>query len=142
MTAELNLLDSNYIPQDSEDFMNEKQREFFKAKLNLWRREILEECKETISSMQSKDVASDEIDVACNEINYALELRTRDRERKLLNKIDQALQRLDEGTYGYCEETGDPISLRRLIARPIATFSVEAQEKHERREKCYREEAA
>jgi DnaK suppressor protein len=134
------LVHSNYVPHDGENFMSDTQRDFFRHKLVQWRLQLLKECQETISSMKSHDAAADEIDAACNEMNYRLELRTRDRERKLINKIDEALRRLEDGSYGYCEETGDPISLRRLIARPIATLSIEAQERHERRERSFRED--
>lgn len=133
-------VNSNYVPHEGESFMNDAQKNFFRHKLEQWRQQLLKECQETISAMQSHDTAADEIDAACNEMNYRLELRTRDRERKLLNKIDEALHRLEDGSYGYCEETGEPISLRRLIARPIATLSLEAQERHERRERSFRED--
>ena len=131
-----------YQPTENEPFMSENQKLFFRERLLEWRQQLLKECQETISSMQHHDTAADEIDAACNEMNYRLELRTRDRERKLINKIDDALRRLEDGSYGYCEETGEPISLKRLIARPIATLSLEAQERHERRERSFREEAA
>jgi len=130
-----------YRPTDSEPFMNERQREYFRNKLLSWREEILREARETLQHPQDEcqnhpDVA----DRATTETERALELRARDRQRKLIAKIDAALARLEEGTYGYCEETGEPISLKRLDARPIATLSVEAQERHERRERVYRDE--
>ena len=131
-----------YTPSETEDFMNSSQIDYFRHKLLSWRKQLLEECNETIHHMQEKVTNEpDVIDVACHAINQAIELRTRDRERKLINKIDEALRRIENGTYGYCEETGDPISLKRLEARPIATLSLEAQERHERRERVYREEA-
>ncbi len=132
----------NYEPQDNEPFMSENQIEFFRSKLLSWRSQLLSECNETINTMQdSITYEPDTIDVACNEMSHSIELRARDRERKLINKINEALRRIDEGTYGYCEETGEPIGLRRLVARPIATLSLEAQERHERKERIYREEA-
>jgi len=125
-----------------EDFMSPSQIAYFRGKLISWREQLIEECSQTINQMQDTIVNEpDTIDVACNEVNQTIELRTRDRERKLINKIDEALRRIENGTYGYCEETGEPISLKRLEARPIATLSLEAQERHERREKVYREEA-
>jgi DnaK suppressor protein len=135
-------LSDGYQPTENEPFMSENQKLFFRERLLEWRQQLLKECQETISSLQHHDTAADEIDAACNEMNYRLELRTRDRERKLINKIDDALRRLEDGSYGYCEETGEPIGLKRLIARPIATLSLEAQERHERRERSFREEAA
>jgi len=121
--------------------MNPMQIDYFRKKLQNWRKQLLEECNQTINQMQDNLMNEpDVIDVACNVVNQAIELRTRDRERKLINKIDEALRRIENGTYGYCEETGEPISLRRLEARPIATLSLEAQERHERRERVYREE--
>ncbi len=133
--------DENYIPSDNEPFMNPQQLAYFHKKLLNWRIQLLRESTETIQQMQNKfNNEADIIDVACHEINQALELRTRDRERKLINKIDEAIRRIEEGSYGYCEETGEPISLRRLEARPIATMTIEAQERHERRERIYREE--
>ncbi|MES2253003.1 MAG: RNA polymerase-binding protein DksA [Pseudomonadota bacterium] len=123
------------------DVMNEECLDYFKDKLVSWREQLLTESTETIYEMQEKsNQEPDVIDFACNEIARSLELRTRDRERKLVNKINDALLRIEDGSYGYCEETGDPISLKRLDARPIATLSIEAQERHERRERTYREE--
>ncbi|MDP6390410.1 MAG: RNA polymerase-binding protein DksA [Alphaproteobacteria bacterium] len=119
--------------------MNAKQREYFRLKLLKWRVELLEESNETLRNLQSESLAEpDMADRATLEADRALELRTRDRQRKLVNKIDAAMRRIEEGTYGYCEETNEPISLRRLEARPIATLSVEAQERHERMERTRR----
>lgn len=132
---------TEYRPTESEPFMNERQREYFRRKLLTWREDILKESKETISALQAETVQhADLTDRATSEADRALELRTRDRQRKLISKIDAALRRIDEGTYGFCEDTGEPISLRRLDARPIATLSIEAQERHERREKVYRDD--
>jgi DnaK suppressor protein len=134
-------LDKVYQPSDREPFMNERQREYFRLKLLDWRENILKEAKETLQHLQDDNQnQADLADRASSEIDRAIELRTRDRQRKLIAKIDAALQRIEDGTYGYCEETGEPISLKRLEARPIATLSIEAQERHERRERVYREE--
>jgi DnaK suppressor protein len=120
--------------------MNERQREYFRDKLLLWKDEILKEAKETLQHLQDENQNHPDLaDRASSETDRAIELRARDRQRKLIAKIDAALQRLEDGTYGYCEETGEPISLRRLEARPIATLSIEAQERHERREPLYRD---
>ena len=133
-------LDS-YVPSDDEEFMNERQRAYFRAKLNDWKNEILREARETLGNLQEDSANHPDIaDRASSETDRAIELRARDRQRKLISKIDAALQRLDDGTYGYCEETGEPISLKRLDARPIATLSIEAQERHEKREKVDRDE--
>jgi DnaK suppressor protein len=130
-----------YRPSEREPFMNERQREYFRAKLQTWKEEILEESRSTIASLQQDTVAeADLADRATSETDRALELRTRDRQRKLIAKIDEALRRIEEGTYGYCEETGEPIALSRLDARPIATLSLEAQERHERRERVHRDD--
>ena len=130
-----------YHPSDDEPFMSERQREYFRMKLLHWKDEILHESKETLLSLQDENnVLPDLADRASTETDRALELRTRDRQRKLISKIDAALKRIEDGSYGYCEETGEPISLRRLDARPIATLSIEAQERLERREKVYRED--
>jgi DnaK suppressor protein len=130
-----------YQPSDDEPFMSERQRDYFRLKLLRWKDEILHESKETLLSLQDENnVLPDLADRASTETDRALELRTRDRQRKLISKIEAALKRIDDGSYGYCEETGEPISLRRLDARPIATLSIEAQERHERREKVYRED--
>jgi DnaK suppressor protein len=133
--------DLGYRPSEDEPFMNEKQREYFRHKLLAWKEDILRESKETLEHLQDENnVLPDLVDRASTETDRALELRTRDRQRKLIAKIDAALQRIEDGSYGYCEETGEPISLRRLDARPIATLSIEAQERHERREKVYRDD--
>lgn len=121
--------------------MNERQREYFRDKLMEWKDEILREARETLQHLQDESQNHPDIaDRASSETDRAIELRARDRQRKLIAKIDSALQRIDDGTYGYCEETGEPISLKRLDARPIATLSIEAQERHERRERVYRDE--
>jgi RNA polymerase-binding transcription factor len=131
----------NYRPSDKEPFMNERQRDYFRAKLLAWREDILKEAKETLLHLQEENQNHPDLaDRASSETDRAIELRARDRQRKLIAKIDEALTRIDDGTYGYCEETGEPISLRRLEARPIATLSVEAQERHERRERIYRDD--
>ena len=131
----------NYRPSDKEPFMNERQRDYFRAKLLAWREDILKEAKETLQHLQEENQNHPDLaDLASSETDRAIELRARDRQRKLIAKIDEALTRIDDGTYGYCEETGEPISLRRLEARPIATLSVEAQERHERRERVYRDD--
>ena len=133
-------LDIDYRPTEDEPFMNERQREYFRRKLLDWRDSILDDSRGTISGLQEETQnISDLADRASAETDRALELRTRDRERKLIAKIDSALRRIDDGSYGYCEVTGEPISLRRLDARPIATLSLEAQERHERRERVYRD---
>jgi DnaK suppressor protein len=130
-----------YRPSDKEPFMNERQRDYFRTRLLAWREDILKEAKETLLHLQEENQNHPDIaDRASSETDRAIELRARDRQRKLISKIDEALGRLEDGTYGYCEETGEPISLRRLEARPIATLSVEAQERHEKREKVYRDE--
>ena len=140
MKAEV-FLPNDYRPAEDEPFMNDRQLEYFRRKLLAWKYEILEDSRETIEGLQGNtrnipDVA----DRASEETDRALELRTRDRQRKLVSKIDAALRRIDEGEYGYCEVTGEPISLKRLDARPIATMSLEAQERHERREKVHRDD--
>ena len=130
-----------YRPSDKEPFMNERQREYFRAKLLAWREDILKEAKETLQHLQEESENHPDIaDRASSETDRAIELRARDRQRKLIAKIDEALTRIDDGTYGFCEETGEPISLRRLEARPIATLSVEVQERHEQRERIYRDD--
>ena len=130
-----------YRPSDDETFMSERHRDYFRRKLVGWKEEILRESRETLAALQSENENHpDFADRASSETDRAIELRARDRQRKLIAKINAALSRLDDGTYGYCEETGDPIALRRLDARPIATLSVEAQERHERRERVYRDE--
>ncbi len=131
----------HYRPSDDEPFMNDRQKAYFREKLLAWKHEILDESRSTIASLQQDTVAEPDLaDRATSETDRALELRTRDRQRKLISKIDEALRRIDEGTYGYCEETGEPISLSRLEARPIATLSLEAQERHERRERVHRDD--
>ena len=138
MTASV---DSNYKPSEDEDFMNERQRDYFRKKLLAWKEEILRESRETLAALQTESENHPDLaDRASSETDRAIELRARDRQRKLIAKIDSALQRIDEGVYGFCEETGEPISLKRLDARPIATLSVEAQERHERRERVYRDD--
>ncbi|HHG90599.1 MAG TPA: RNA polymerase-binding protein DksA [Devosia sp.] len=135
------LKETGYRPSEDEPFMGPKHAEYFRNKLTRWREDILRESRETLESLQEESIAhADMADRASSESDRALELRTRDRQRKLIAKIDSALRRIDEGTYGYCEETGEPIGLARLDARPIATLSLEAQESHERREKVYRDD--
>ena len=135
------LISNDYHPSDDETFMNEKQVEYFRKKLLLWKGDLMSDSKDTIESLQDSTRAIPDVsDRASEETDRALELRTRDRQRKLVAKIDSALRRIEEGEFGYCEETGEPISLRRLDARPIATMSLEAQERHERREKVHRED--
>lgn len=131
-------LPNDYHPQENEEFMNPLQREYFRQKLLAWRKELLRECEGTLQHLQTDSHNEPDItDRASNEVDFAIELKARDRERKLINKIDEALMRIENGTYGYCEETGDPISLARLEARPIATLTLEAQEQHERKERLY-----
>jgi DnaK suppressor protein len=131
----------DYRPTEKEPFMNEKQRDYFRAKLLAWKEDILKEARETLQHLQDENQNHPDLaDRASSETDRAIELRARDRQRKLIAMIDAALARIDEGTYGYCEETGEPISLRRLEARPIATLSIEAQERHERRERVYRDD--
>jgi|UniRef100_UPI001182CECC DnaK suppressor protein len=134
-------LPPDYRPSDAEEFMNPQQLEYFRRKLLAWRAELLKEADETLASLQNGGMQEPDItDRASAETDRALELRTRDRARKLISKIDQALERIENGTYGYCEETGEPITLRRLEARPIATLSIEAQERHERMERTHRDD--
>ncbi len=140
MKAEIKF-DIEYAPTEDENFMNPRQQDYFRRKLLTWKQSILTENRGTIEHMQEgtrniPDVA----DRASEETDRALELRTRDRQRKVVAKIDAALRRLEAGTYGYCEETGEPISLKRLDARPIATLSLEAQERHERKERVHRDD--
>jgi DnaK suppressor protein len=121
--------------------MNERQRDYFRGKLLSWKDEILQEAKETLQHLQDENQNHPDLaDRASSETDRAIELRARDRQRKLISKIEAALSRIEEGTYGYCEETGEPIAIRRLEARPIATLSLEAQERHERRERVYRDD--
>ena len=134
-------LPKDYSPSEIEPFMNAKQKEFFRRKLLAWRSDIIQETKETLNNLQKEVVNfSDLADRASSETDRSLELRARDRQRKLISKIDEALSRIDDGSYGYCEETGESIGLKRLIARPIATLSIDSQERHERKEKVYRED--
>jgi DnaK suppressor protein len=141
MAAKKVVLGEGYRPSDGEPFMNERQRDYFRRKLVAWKEEILREASETILTLQSdKDNHADIADRASSETDRSIELRARDRQRKLITKIDSALSRITDGTYGFCEESGEPISLRRLDARPIATLTIEAQERHERREKIYRDD--
>ena len=133
--------ESVYRPSEDEPFMNERQLEYFKQKLLNWKEEILRESRETLSHLQTDTENHPDIaDRASSETDKALELRTRDRQRKLISKIDEALRRIEDEIYGFCEETGEPISLQRLEARPIATLSLEAQERHERRERVHRDD--
>ena len=134
------LAEKNYRPTVKEPFMNERQREYFRLKLLGWKEDILKEVKETRQHLQDENHNHpDFVDRASSETDREIELRARERQRKLIDKIKAALERIDDGTYGYCEETGEPLSLKRLDARPIAMFSVEAQERHEQRERVYRD---
>lgn len=129
-------LPKNYKPTQKEKFMNAKMKEYFRQKLVSWKQDLLKESSQTLNNLQNENEAKPDItDRASEEIDRSFELRTRDRERKLINKIDAALQRIEDGSYGYCDETGDPISIKRLEARPVATLSLEAQEMHEKAEK-------
>ncbi len=137
----LDVIDATYKPSDDEVFMNERQRDYFRKKLLGWKDDIIRESRETLAVLQNESENHPDVaDRASSETDRAIELRARDRQRKLISKIDAALSRLDDGTYGYCEDTGEPIALRRLDARPIATLSIEAQERHERRERIYRDD--
>ncbi len=139
--ASANADEADYKPSDDETFMNSRQLGYFKQKLLDWKDEILRESRETVSHLQKEtENHPDLADRASSETDRSLELRTRDRQRKLIFKIDEALRRVDDGSYGYCEETGEPIGLARLDARPIATLSLEAQERHERRERVHRDD--
>jgi DnaK suppressor protein len=134
-------IEDGYAPSESEEFMNDRQREYFRRKLMTWKTELLRESQGTLAALQSENENHPDLaDRASSETDRAIELRARDRQRKLIAKIDSALGRLADGSYGYCEETGEPISLRRLDARPIATLSIEAQERHERRERVHRDD--
>ena len=134
-------LPKNYRPTDKEPFMNAKQREYFRQRLLSWKKELLRDTSQTLQSLQEDTLQAPDIaDRASAETDRAVELRTRDRERKLVQKIDEALERIEQGEYGYCEDTGEPIGLRRLEARPIATLSLEAQERHERMDRVYRDD--
>lgn len=130
-----------YTPSDKEDFMNSKQKAYFRKKLEDWKNDILDGAKVTIGNLRAESSNHpDLVDRASAESDKALELRTRDRQRKLISKIDAAIRRIDAGTYGYCDDTGEPIGLRRLEARPTATLSLEAQERHERNERVVRDD--
>lgn len=134
-------LKANYRPTESEPFMNPRMKEYFRRKLLAWKEDILRESNQTLQHLQEDTSQEPDIaDRASTETDRSLELRTRDRQRKLISKIDAAMKRIDDGSYGYCEETGEPISLKRLEARPIATLSIEAQERHERRERTHRDD--
>ena len=134
-------IEEGYAPSESEEFMNERQREYFRRKLMAWKTELLRESQGTLAALQSENENHPDLaDRASSETDRAIELRARDRQRKLIAKIDAAIGRLGDGSYGFCEETGEPISLKRLEARPIATLSLEAQERHERRERVYRDD--
>ena len=140
MKAEVFLQD-DYRPAEDEPFMNDRQLEYFRRKLIVWKQELLEQSADTIDSLQDSGRNVPDIsDRASEETDRALELRTRDRQRKLVGKIDSALRRIENGEFGYCDVSGEPISLKRLDARPIATMTLEAQERHERREKVHRED--
>ena len=129
-------ISKTYKPTQKEKFMNAKMKEYFRQKLVSWKQDLLKESSQTLNNLQNENEAKPDItDRASEEIDRSFELRTRDRERKLINKIDAALQRIEDGSYGYCDETGDPISIKRLEARPVATLSLEAQEMHEKAEK-------
>jgi DnaK suppressor protein len=133
--------DNSYRPSDDEPFMNDRQVAYFRAKLISWKDSILREAQDTLTTLQNEPLREPDItDRASSETDWSIELRTRDRQRKLVSKIEAALRRIEEGEYGYCEVTGEPISLGRLEARPIATMTVEAQERHERQEKISRDE--
>ena len=129
---------SNFVLDEGEEFMSVNQRAYFRAKLNAWKNDILREARETLDHLAEESANHPDLaDQASSETDRAIELRARDRQRKLISKIDAALQRLDEGTYGYCEETGEPIGIPRLLARPTATLSLEAQQRRELRQKLY-----
>ena len=135
------VLPKNYQPNEKEAFMGQKQREYFRRRLLEWKAEILRDAQDTLLNLQESEGQSPDIaDRASTESERTLELRTRDRQRKLIAKIDAALSRVEDGSYGYCEDSGEPIALKRLIARTIATLSIEAQERHERRERVYRDD--
>ncbi|MAK65152.1 RNA polymerase-binding protein DksA [Maricaulis parjimensis] len=134
-------LPKDYVPSEDEDFMNDRQKEYFRRKLMAWKDEILRESRSTISNLQEDMGALPDLaDRASTETDRSLELRARDRQRKLISKIESALRRIEEDEYGYCEETGEPIALARLDARPVATLSLEAQERHERKERVHRDD--
>ena len=134
-------IDAEYVPSEDEPFMNERQKAYFRAKLVSWKSDILREARETLEILQQENANHPDLaDRASSETDRAIELRARDRQRKLIAKIDAALRRIETGEYGYCSVTGEPISLRRLDARPIATMTLEAQERHERRERVHRDD--
>ena len=134
-------LEPSYRPTEDEPFMSERQREYFRKKLIDWKDDILKESRETLANLQNDSENHPDIaDRSSSETDRSIELRSRDRQRKLISKIDAALARIEEGTYGFCEETGEPISIKRLDARPIATLSIEAQERHERNERVHRDD--
>lgn len=140
-TTTVPVLDANYRPSEDEEFMCAKHRAYFRKKLQDWKEDILRESRETLTHLQKEtENHPDLADRASSETDRSLELRTRDRQRKLISKIDSAIRRIDDDSYGFCEETGEPIGLARLEARPIATMSVEAQERHERRERVHRDD--
>jgi DnaK suppressor protein len=139
--SSVQLIEGEYVPSEDEPFMNDRQLEYFRKKLLNWKEDILRESRETVTHLQKEtENHPDLADRASSETDRALELRTRDRQRKLISKIDEALRRIEDGVYGYCEETGEPIGLARLQARPIATLALEAQERHERRERVHRDD--
>lgn len=134
-------LPDDYRPSADEEFMNERQLEYFRQQLLKWKKSILSEAEGTLAVLQNEPLREPDLnDRASSETDWSIELRTRDRQRKLISKIDEALRRIEDGSYGYCEETGEPITLARLEARPIATLSLEAQERHERRERVHRDD--
>jgi len=136
------ILEADYKPSADEEYMNEKQLEYFRQKLEAWKKSLVNQSEDTLEDLRQGGLNQpDDIDRAALETDKSLDLRTKDRARKLIGKINEALERIADGTYGYCEETGDPIGLERLEARPIATLSIEAQERHERMEKTYDDEA-
>ena len=135
------LLPPDYVPSETEPYMNDMMLSYFRDKLVAWKKEIIRESNETLGHLREEELRQpDDADRATLEAEQEIELRTRDRERKLLSKVDQAISRIDNGEYGYCEETGEPIGVKRLLARPVATLCIEAQERHERYEKTHREE--
>jgi DnaK suppressor protein len=141
LTATATELPEGYVPSPDEEFMNPRQLEYFRRKLEAWKKDILRESAETLQNLQQDNLREPDIaDRASSETDWSVELRTRDRQRKLVSKIDSALRRIENGEYGYCEVTGEPISLKRLDARPIATMTIEAQEAHERAEKVHRDD--
>ncbi|WP_020401014.1 RNA polymerase-binding protein DksA [Kordiimonas gwangyangensis] len=141
LTATATELPEGYVPSPDEEFMNPRHLEYFRRKLEAWKKDILRESAETLQNLQQDNLREPDIaDRASSETDWSVELRTRDRQRKLVSKIDSALRRIENGEYGYCEVTGEPISLKRLDARPIATMTIEAQEAHERAEKVHRDD--